>query len=102
MGHNTDIVDGEITRAILAHGLADLPGQPLARAQVIADRMRVCEAAARRTLSALAAERGHALRQTGMTQADLARELGVSQPRVAQLMRAARHRDPLAAEIIGD
>ncbi|WP_431728558.1 hypothetical protein [Verrucosispora sp. TAA-831] len=91
-------------RAVLADilGAAAELTDPIARYHELTRVQRLWESAGRRIVTALAAERGAALRDSGMKQADLLGPTGLAtQPRVSQIMQAAGRRDPIAVDLTG-
>lgn len=96
----------EVDAAVLAV-LADLLGatadltDPIVRYHELTRAQRLWEAVGPRVLTALVAERGAALRATGMTQVDLTDPTGLgTRQRVSQIMQAAGRRDPIAVRLV--
>ncbi len=80
-------------------GAAEL-GDPIVRYHELTRAQRLWEVAGQRIVRALTAERGHTLRQTGMTQAALREPTSLgTQQRVSQIMAAGDHRDPVVVEL---
>lgn len=89
-------------RSVLAGVLgAGEHADPIIRYHEVTRAQRLWEQAAPRIVTALVAERGAALRATGVRQADLTEPTGLgTQQRVSQIMQAADRRDPVAVELV--
>lgn len=99
--HEVDAAVRSVLAGIL--GAAADHTDTLIRYHEVTRAQRLWEQAAPRIVTALVAERGAALRATGMRQADLTEPTGLgTQQRVSQIMRTADRRDPVAVELVSE